>query len=80
MEVSEVGDVGLGFVSDTLGMANGGLDLEMPKAVWYTSAKLKPLVESGKVSESTIDDKVRRLFRMAISMWVDGCGGAAAEG
>ncbi len=57
---------------DTLGMANGGMDLEMPKAVWYTSAKLKPLVESGKVSESTIDDKVRRLFRVAISMgWMD---------
>ncbi|MGN6367153.1 MAG: glycoside hydrolase family 3 C-terminal domain-containing protein [Phycisphaerae bacterium] len=57
---------------DTLGMANGGLDLEMPKAVFYKSEKLKPLIESGKVSEATLDDKVRRLFRVAISMgWID---------
>jgi beta-glucosidase len=57
---------------DTLGMANGGLDLEMPAAKLYTPGKLKPLIDSGKVSMSTIDDKIRRQLRVAFTMgWLD---------
>jgi len=57
---------------DTLGMANGGLDLEMPTAVFYSKDKLMPLIKSGQIKESTIDDKVRRLFTAAFSMgWFD---------
>ncbi len=57
---------------DTLGAANGGLDLEMPFAKFLNLEKLKPLVDSGKVKESTIDEKIRRRLRLAIRMgWLD---------
>ena len=39
---------------DTLGMSNGGLDLEMPKAVWYTSREVEA---AGGVGEGErVDD------------------------
>lgn len=44
--------------------ANAGLDLEMPTAVWFTAAQLLPLMQAGKISLATIDDKVRRLLRL----------------
>ena len=51
---------------DAVGAANGGLDLEMPNAEFMTPKNLLPAIKSGKVSEATIDDKVRRIFRTAI--------------
>lgn len=52
--------------------ANAGLDLEMPTAVWLNHDKLMPLIESGAVSLETIDDKVRRLLRLAVCFgWLD---------
>jgi beta-glucosidase len=61
-----------GSCYDTLGMANGGLDLEMPSAKFFAPEKLQPLIDSGKVSMATIDDKVRRQLRVAIEMgWLD---------
>jgi beta-glucosidase len=51
---------------DTAGAANGGLDLEMPSARFLNKEKLLPLIKEGKVSESTIDDKVRRILRVAL--------------
>jgi beta-glucosidase len=51
---------------DAVGAANGGLDLEMPNGAFMNPKNLLPAVKSGKVSESTIDDKVRRIFRTAI--------------
>ena len=57
---------------DTLGMANGGLDLEMPSGKFFNEAKLKPLLEAGKVSVATLDDKVRRQLRIEFEMgWFD---------
>jgi len=57
---------------DALAMANGGLDLEMPKGDHYNVKTLLPLVRAGKVKESTIDDKVRRQLRLIFSMgWLD---------
>ena len=57
---------------DTLGVANGGLDLEMPEGVYLNRAKLLPLIKEGKVSVATIDDKVRRIIRTAIVLgWLD---------
>ncbi|MBD3239578.1 MAG: hypothetical protein GF331_03260 [Chitinivibrionales bacterium] len=54
------------------GAANGGLDLEMPTAQWMNREKLLPAVESGEVSEAVIDDKVRRLLRLAACFgWLD---------
>ncbi|HVT13286.1 MAG TPA: glycoside hydrolase family 3 C-terminal domain-containing protein [Fimbriimonadaceae bacterium] len=48
--------------------ANNGLDLEMPGGEFFTQKGLMPAVKSGVVSEATIDDKVRRILRMAISI------------
>jgi beta-glucosidase len=57
---------------DTLGVANGGLDVEMPKGVYMNRATLLPLIKSGKVTVATIDDKVRRILRTAIQFgWLD---------
>jgi beta-glucosidase len=57
-----------GAAHDTLGVTNGGLDLEMPSGVYMNPATLTPLLASGKVSQATIDDKVRRILRMEIAM------------
>jgi beta-glucosidase len=57
---------------DTLGVANGGLDIEMPEGVYLNRAKLLPLIKEGKVSVATIDDKVRRIIRTAVVFgWLD---------
>ncbi len=49
-----------------VGAANGGLDLEMPSGKFMNPANLTSAVKSGQVSEATIDEKVRRIFRTAI--------------
>jgi beta-glucosidase len=51
---------------DGIAAANGGLDLEMPSAVYMTPQVLLPAIKSGQVSMATIDDKVRRILRKAI--------------
>jgi len=52
---------------DALGMANGGLDLEMPRARFFLEQTLLPMV-----SPTVIDEKIRRQLRMAFSMgWFD---------
>jgi beta-glucosidase len=57
---------------DTLGVANGGLDVEMPEGVYMNRETLLPLIKSGKVTVATIDDKVRRILRTAIQFgWLD---------
>jgi beta-glucosidase len=56
-----------GAAHDTLGVANGGLDLEMPSAHYMNPAALEPLIASGKVKQATIDDKVRRILRLEIA-------------
>src|SRR5260221_5816047 len=57
---------------DAVAAANGGLDLEMPSGKFMNRTTLLPAVRSGKVSEATIDDKVRRILRTAIQFgWMD---------
>jgi beta-glucosidase len=52
--------------------ANAGLDLEMPTADMFTLDKLLPALESGEIAPSIIDDKVRRLLRLAVCFgWLD---------
>ena len=61
-----------GAVHDTLGPANAGLDLEMPSDRYLNPKKLKPMLADGRVSQATLDDKVRRLLRVGVSMgWLD---------
>jgi beta-glucosidase len=57
---------------DGVAAAKGGLDLEMPSGKFMNRATLLPAVKAGKVSEATIDDKVRRILRVAIQFgWLD---------
>jgi beta-glucosidase len=57
---------------DGVAAANAGLDLEMPSGKFMNRATLLPAVKAGKVSEATIDDKVRRILRTAIQFgWLD---------
>lgn len=57
---------------DTLAAANAGLDLEMPSGRHFNREALLPLIQSGKVAQATIDDKVRRILRTAARFgWLD---------
>jgi beta-glucosidase len=48
---------------NAVGAANYGLDLEMPSPKYMNAKNLVPAVKSGQVKESTIDEKLLRLFR-----------------
>ncbi len=57
---------------DAVGAVNGGLDLEMPCIRTVTHDALKSAIENGLVSEATIDDKIRRILRLAFAFgWMD---------
>lgn len=57
---------------DTVGCFNGGLDLEMPFSMYYSRAKVHAALDSGQVTVATLDDKVRRILRVAAEMgWLD---------
>ena len=57
---------------DGVAAANSGLDLEMPSAKFMNRGNLLPAIQDGKVSEATIDDKVRRILRTAAEFgWLD---------
>jgi beta-glucosidase len=59
-------------VYDGVAAANGGLDLEMPSGKFMNRQTLLPAIQSGKVKESAIDDKVRRILRTAVQFgWLD---------
>lgn len=61
-----------GAAHETLGTVNGGLDLEMPLGAFMNRNTILPLIKEGKISEKTIDEKVRRLLRTAIRFgWRD---------
>lgn len=49
-------------VYSSSGAANGGLDLECPRGVYFTAERLVPLVKAGVVSEETIDTKVYHIL------------------
>jgi len=55
-----------GATHDGVAAANAGLDLEMPSPDFMNAQTLLPAIESGKVSVATIDDKVRRILRVAL--------------
>lgn len=46
--------------------ANAGLDLEMPSGQFMNAKTLLPAIKDGKVSVATINDKVRRILRVAL--------------
>jgi len=55
-----------GATHDGIAAANNGLDLEMPNASFMNASTLLPAIQSGKVLQATIDDKVRRILRKAV--------------
>jgi beta-glucosidase len=57
---------------DALAAANAGLDVEMPSGKMMNRSTLIPALKEGKVSQATIDDKVRRILRVASRFgWLD---------
>jgi beta-glucosidase len=54
-----------GAVHDTVGPGLNGLDVEMPGPPEFWGARLVEAVRSGEVSEARIDEKVRRILRLA---------------
>jgi beta-glucosidase len=57
---------------DGIACANGGLDLEMPSGKLMSRETLLPAVREGKVSTAAIDEKVRRMLRLAARYgWLD---------
>ena len=57
---------------DGVAAANNGLDLEMPSPRFMNQQTLVPAVKNGTVKESTIDDKVLRILRLALRYhWLD---------
>jgi beta-glucosidase len=51
---------------DGVAAANGGLDLEMPRAQFMTSETLGAAIKNGTLSMATLDDHVRRILRLAV--------------
>src|SRR6267154_5173809 len=61
-----------GGTYDGIEAANGGQDLEMPSPAHMNQQILKPAIKEGRVSVATIDDKVRRILRVALQFgWLD---------
>jgi beta-glucosidase len=57
---------------DAIGIANGGLDVEMPSGKYFNHETIMPLIQQGKIPAANIDDKVRRILRTAIEFgWLD---------
>lgn len=57
---------------DGVAAANSGLDLEMPFGLFMNEKTLIPAVKEGKVKESVIDDKIRRILRVGYRFgWMD---------
>ena len=54
-----------GAVHSTFPTVNSGLDLEMPYGTYLNTHTLMPAIKDGRVSDSTINDKVRRILRVS---------------
>ncbi|MGB9070317.1 MAG: beta-glucosidase [Candidatus Acidiferrales bacterium] len=57
---------------DGVAAAKSGMDLEMPSGMFMNRNSLLPAVKDGRLGESQLDDKVRRILRLAVkSHWLD---------
>jgi beta-glucosidase len=57
---------------DGAAAANGGLDLEMPTGAYMNRKVLLPAIKEGKVTEATIDEKLRHILETAARFgWLD---------
>lgn len=53
-----------GATHDGVASASAGLDLEMPSGAYMNLETLLPALKDGKISQATIDDKIRRMLRI----------------
>jgi beta-glucosidase len=61
-----------GAVHDTLGPMTAGLDLEMPDPHYFNPRTLQPLLDSGKITQADIDEKVKHILHVEVEMgWLD---------
>ena len=61
-----------GACHDTATDANAGLDLEEPHGQFYVPQRLQPLIANGTIPQAVIDEKVRRILRVAFTLgWFD---------
>jgi beta-glucosidase len=51
---------------DGVAAAKSGMDLEMPSGMFMNRNALLPAVKEGRLSEAQLDDKVRRILRLAV--------------
>jgi beta-glucosidase len=57
---------------DTVAAVKGGLDLEMPFGVYYNRETILPLLKTGTITQADLDEKVRRILRVAVDFgWLD---------
>ena len=54
-------------VYSTYGALMGGMDLECPRGVYFTRERVKPLLESGVVSEKVLDEKAQHILQTFIA-------------
>jgi len=57
-----------GSTWDGIAAARAGLDLEMPSGRYMNRQVLLPAIKAGKIKESVIDDKVRRMLSVVFRM------------
>ena len=57
-----------GAVHSTIPTAQNGLDLEMPEDKYLTLSALKEALADGRVLESQIDEKIRRILRVMFTI------------
>ena len=61
-----------GATHNAIAAANAGLDLEMPSARYMNAENLLPAIKDGKVSEATINEKVRHILYIAVEFgWLN---------
>ncbi len=57
---------------DGVAAANNGLDLEMPIGAFMNRRNLLPAIADGRVTQATIDEKIRHILQTAIRFgWLD---------
>jgi beta-glucosidase len=57
---------------DGVAAAQSGLDVEMPSGAFMNRGALLPALNDGRLSQARIDDKVRRVLRLAVRFhWFD---------
>ena len=55
-----------GAIHETVGAINAGTDLELPTPAFFTPAHLQEALDKKQITQTTIDERVRRLLRAMV--------------